>query len=201
METIKDALRKLDYNLGDGDAWRIQSISEALKRIYVQLGGKEDVAGFARTSDIIAAFADMYKGVRGGYQAMLAGVIDGSIGFTKIPDGVKRIRSGAFSNLTKLYSTYIPDSVTSIGSSAYCGCTSLQSVSIPDSVTEIENMAFYGCTKLNSVRILSKNPTIGTSAFGSIASNATIRCAFSNGAVAGAPWGATKATIIYDYTP
>ena len=69
----------------------------------------------------------------------------------------------------------IPSGVTSIGPRAFSGCTSLLSVTIPSSVTSIGDMAFFGCFKLTH-----------------------IYCGFAEGAVSGAPWEATNATIHYN---
>ena len=49
-----------------------------------------------------------------------------------IPDGVKKIRDGAFENCSGLTSVTLPNSVTSIGNNAFLGCDSLESVHISD---------------------------------------------------------------------
>ena len=69
----------------------------------------------------------------------------------------------------------IPSGVTSIGDYVFAKCYSLTSVRIPSSVTNIENYAFSSCVSLTD-----------------------IYCGFAEGAVPGAPWGATNATIHYN---
>lgn len=81
----------------------------------------------------------------------------------------------------KITSVVIEPGVTSISRYAFAletmsGSTSvLTNVTIPDSVTSIDNTAFREMPDL------------------------TINCGFAEGAVSGAPWGATNATINYNY--
>ena len=82
-----------------------------------------------------------------------------------IPDGVKKIRDGAFENCSGLTSVTLPDSVTFIGDVAFADCSSLTSVVIPESVTSIGKEAFGGCGSLSSVTIPDSVTSIGDSAF------------------------------------
>lgn len=73
-------------------------------------------------------------------------------------------------------------------------------VKFPSTLTAIGNFAFYECTGLTSVTIPAAVATISTNAF-QLCNNITdMYCGFSEGAVANAPWGATGATIHYNYT-
>ena len=72
---------------------------------------------------------------------------------------------------------------------------------IPKGVTTIGDAAFYSCTSLASVTIPEGVTTIGDDAFSDMPAGSHIYCGFSKGDVSGAPWGATNATIVYDYTP
>jgi hypothetical protein len=91
---------------------------------------------------------------------------------------------------------------------------------IPDTVTEISDHSFYGCNKLKTVKLSDSLKTIGRGAFAdsgleyikipegvtSIDSTAFQNCpnlkvidvGFAQGDVAGAPWGATNATVSYN---
>ena len=82
-----------------------------------------------------------------------------------VPNGVKEIKSYAFSGCTGLTSVSIPNSVASIGYYAFSGCTGLTSVGIPNSVTSIGGSAFSGCTGLTSVSIPNSVTSIGDYAF------------------------------------
>lgn len=101
------------------------------------------------------------------------------------------------------------------------GASSLKSFLMPDTVIEIQSRAFYGCSNLKSIKLSESLKTIGSEAFkGSaleyifipegvtyIAQDAFANCpnlkaievAFSSGDVTGAPWGATNATVWYDF--
>ncbi len=65
-----------------------------------------------------------------------------------IPDGVKKIGSGAFFICYELTSVTIPDTVTEIGYAAFSGCRGLTALRIPGSVADIEERAFESCAKL-----------------------------------------------------
>ena len=104
-----------------------------------------------------------------------AGLVNRTLKSYNIPSGVTSIGTYAFADCSSLTSVTIPSGVTSIGAGAFSGCSSLTSVTIPSSVTSIGPGAFSGCNKLTH-----------------------IYCGFAEGAVSGAPWGATNATIHYN---
>ena len=66
----------------------------------------------------------------------------------EVPEGVKKIGTGAFSDYVKLRSVTITDGVTTIEKEAFKNCRSLTSVTIPESVTFIGEGAFSGCRSL-----------------------------------------------------
>ena len=78
-----------------------------------------------------------------------------------IPEGVIRIRDGAFMFCHSLTSIKIPESVKRIGSSAFQGCSSLVSIEIPESVKSIKFDTFQGCTSLKSITIPDSIDNIG----------------------------------------
>ena len=82
-----------------------------------------------------------------------------------IPEGVTKIKFGAFSGCTGLTSVTIPDSVAEIGSSAFSGCTGLTSFTVPDSVRTLGNALFSGCTGLTSVKLPESLTVLGQSTF------------------------------------
>ena len=91
------------------------------------------------------------------------------------------------------------DGITDIGNYAFQGCSGLQEVSIPDTVTNIGMLAFYGCSGLTSITLPDSISTIGGLAFAECANLTAINVPWAEGEVAGAPWGATNATIKYNY--
>ncbi|MDR1788546.1 MAG: leucine-rich repeat domain-containing protein [Treponema sp.] len=82
-----------------------------------------------------------------------------------LPDSLKNIGGGAFSDCTGLTSVTTGNSVTSIGGGAFSGCTGLTSVTIGNSVTSIGGGAFSDCTGLTSVTIGNSVTSIGGYAF------------------------------------
>lgn len=64
-------------------------------------------------------------------------------------------------------------------------------------VTKVGN-SFGGCSKLAEVYIGPNCTSIGTGAFGGTKSGIVINCGFAEGAVSGAPWAASNATINYN---
>ena len=91
--------------------------------------------------------------------------------------GFTKIRTNAFYGCSRLALTSLPSGLTSIGYRAFSSCTGLTSITFEGTPTSISSKAFSNCTNLT-----------------------TINVPWSEGAVADAPWGATKATINYNYT-
>lgn len=79
----------------------------------------------------------------------------------ELPNSLKNIGDGAFSNCVELQSITIPEGVTSIGNYAFSTCIALQSITIPEGVTSIGESAFRECAALKSVIIPESVITIG----------------------------------------
>lgn len=86
------------------------------------------------------------------------------VGTATVPDGVKRIGSGAFAGAL-VFSVKIPDSVTQIDTGAFMLCMALYRITIPASVESIGDAAFSMCLSLESVDIKPGVKTIGEAAF------------------------------------
>lgn len=98
-----------------------------------------------------------------------------------------------------LESVTFPEGITEIGSYVFQRCTALVITGIPDSVAAIGTRAFYGCNGLPSVTFRGTPLTIASDAFSGCSRLLTLNVPWAEGEVAGAPWGATKATINYNY--
>ncbi len=104
----------------------------------------------------------------------------------------------AFYGCSSLVLTSFPTSVRHISEFALRGCTALTEITFHANIEDVENNAFYGCTNLQTVRFLG-TPTLAQSIFGGCTKLTDIYVPWSQGAVAGAPWGAPNATIHYDW--
>ena len=67
-----------------------------------------------------------------------------------LPEGLKKIGEGAFSN-SGITSVVIPKSVESIPKDAFNSCEKLTSVKLPQGISKMEKGAFSGCASLESI--------------------------------------------------
>ena len=123
-----------------------------------------------------------------------------SLALTSLPSGLTRIGDNAFNGCTKLALTSLPSGLTSIGNYTFDGCTSLALTSLPSGLTRISSRAFDGCTSLTSITFEGTPTSINSTAFRGCENLTSIKVPWAEGAVANAPWGATNATITYNYT-
>ena len=120
-----------------------------------------------------------------------------AIGMTALPSGLTYIGTYAFQDASYMTFSKIPDGVKTLDTFVFYGCKRLPSMDIPAGVTKINDRAFGGCTGLKQVRIYGQ-PTIHNNSFYDCTALTDIYVPWSEGAVSGAPWGATAATIHYD---
>lgn len=147
-----------------------------------------------------------------------------ALDITSLPSSLTYIGGSAFSSCYALSLSSIPDNVSSIGSNAFMSCSSLKISSIPSQTTTLSTYAFrdcqsitnmvlhknitsitgggtfYGCIALETVTFQGTPKTVSAGTFTNCTALTTINVPWSEGAVAGAPWGATNATINYNYT-
>ena len=119
---------------------------------------------------------------------------------TSLPSGITSIGNYAFYYCENLALTSLPEGITSIGDYTFCGCKNLSLTSLPSSVTSIENHAFRYCTSLTTLTFKGTPTGISDSAFYRCDKLTDIYVPWAEGAVSGAPWGATNATIHYNTT-
>ena len=115
-----------------------------------------------------------------------------------LPKNIKEIKKQAFYGDQRL-KLDLPTSLKIIGDQAFRYCNSLQIETIPASVVTIENRAFANCSKLQSITFLGTPESIDANTFVSCSNLTVLRVPWAQGAIAGAPWGATNATVIYNY--
>lgn len=141
-----------------------------------------------------------------------------------LPDGVTSIGTNCFSGCYKLEEFNIPPLVTSLNANTFTNCTSLKKVSGIEQLTSIDQGCFSGCVQLGDSVTFGENidsiaydafnncfalkkvffkgvPTnLNSGAFRGCSEITDIYCPWAEGEVANAPWGATKATIHYNWT-
>lgn len=138
-------------------------------------------------------------------------------------DSVTTVGLGAFQECTNLTISGLPSSINVIGTYAFQDVKfSPQEQIFPEGLTEIGSYSFYKCSYLKSLTLPSTITTIKANAFKSsgletvlfrgtpkelvgtafsgCSSLKTIAVPWAEGAIKYAPWGATFATIIYNYT-
>jgi hypothetical protein len=118
---------------------------------------------------------------------------------TAVFNGATSLESGCFAQCTNLELEKLPETITSIKSSAFNSCSKITISEIPSGVTDIANYAFRNCTGLTSLTFKGIPTSINAGAFDSCTNLNTINVPWAEGAVQNAPWGATNATINYNY--
>lgn len=131
---------------------------------------------------------------------ILAKLIERTITELDVPKEVTKIGASAFNACAVLKTVKIHDGVTSIKSYAFNSCMNLKLEEIPAGVTEIQPSAFVACRGLTKLTFKGTPTTIGEDAFRGCTNLVTINVPWAEGEVANAPWGATNATINYNYT-
>ena len=88
---------------------------------------------------------------------------------------------------------------TTISDYLFYGCTNLSLTELPSGITNIGASAFENCTGIHSLTFKGTPNTIDSTAFSGCTNLTTINVPWAEGAVKNAPWGATNATINYNY--
>lgn len=116
-----------------------------------------------------------------------------------IPYGCTTVGDYAFYYHGSLTSVNLPDTISTIGYRSFYQCSNLAIDKFPTGLTKIDSQAFYNCRGLTSITFKSTPTSIANNAFGTCINITTINVPWAQGTVAGAPWGATNATINYNY--
>ena len=123
-----------------------------------------------------------------------------NLALTSLPESLTSIGNYAFYYCTSLALTSLPEGLTKIDGNVFYSCKNLAITSLPESLISIGNYAFYSCTSLTSITFKGTPSSIMSSAFNGCTNLTDIKVPWAEGAVANAPWGATNATITYNYT-
>lgn len=123
-----------------------------------------------------------------------------NLALTSLPESLTYIDDWAFYGCTNLALTSLPEELTSIGYGAFGYCHNLTLTSLPAGLDNIGGSAFDSCIGLKSLTFKGTPTMIDSHAFRNCSNLTTINAPWAEGEVAGAPWGATNATINYNYT-
>lgn len=121
------------------------------------------------------------------------------LALTELPEGVTDISYSAFSSCSSIKLTRLPTQLESLGVRAFSGCYGIKQMTIPPNVKKISDYAFNSC-ELTTCTFQGTPQSISTKTFLSNNNLTTINVPWAEGEVSGAPWGATNATINYNYT-
>lgn len=117
----------------------------------------------------------------------------------KLPNSLITLGTYSFSDCTKITISELPLGVTRIGTATFYNCIGITSFTFHKDVAQIGDRAF-GKGKMVEITFKGTPQSISSTAFNSDAKPMTINVPWSEGEVANAPWGATNATINYNYT-
>ena len=83
----------------------------------------------------------------------------------RISGNVELIDRGTFANCPNLKTVELGEGIASIGSQSFLNCQNLEKIVIPHSVTNIDDYAFRDCKNLRQVDILNPNAIVSRVAF------------------------------------
>jgi len=115
-----------------------------------------------------------------------------------LPPNLTEIGQYAFMCCRKTTIIAFPSTLTKIGQRAFAYNPNLAISSFPASLQSIEYEAFSQCPKITTITF-EGTPTKLNAPFLNATNLKTINVPWIEGQVAGAPWGATNATINYNY--
>ena len=75
--------------------------------------------------------------------------------YSTIPEGVRYIDMGAFSDCDKITEIQLPSTLHSIGYGAFKKCASITSIHVPEGVVQIDMEAFRDCSTLTTISLPS----------------------------------------------
>lgn len=195
VQAIADAIRA---KAGTEDTYKIAEMPDAIARLPSGGGGATEPyieETYDSNGNLIEAKLYGYTKIRD--HAFHSCITLNSINITP---SITSIGDSAFYSCLELALTSLPSSITSIGTDAFSFCSKLALTSLPSGITSIKYRAFENCTTLTSITFEGTPTSIAASTFKGCTNLTTINVPWAEGAVAKAPWGATNATINYNYT-
>lgn len=116
------------------------------------------------------------------------------------PKGITKIGRAAFNDCqTLIFPKDVPEGIVDINYYAFHNCFEIHKVNLPTSLKTLGGQSFDNCISLTEVTFKGMTTKVANNAFSSCAKLTTINVPWAEGEVSGAPWGATNATINYNY--
>ena len=173
--------------------------SEA-ERLEGEIAGKD--AKIAALEAKVVQLENYVENVAADVKAKFIPVIErrSSLFDFEIPEGTKVIGERAFNNCFGMQMERIPESVITISNLAFLWCKNITISKIPAATKLIDDYAFQACGSITHMTFAGKPDRIYSNVFSSCYNLTVINVPWAEGEVSGAPWGATKATINYNYT-
>ena len=140
------------------------------------------------------------NGTSGNYDESFKGIIERTATNVDLPNGVTTLGDYVFYKYSNLQYINIPSSVTTIGTRAFYACSSLAITSLPSGIISIDSNAFSECKALKNITFQGTPNSISSTTFKGCTNLTVIRVPWAEGEVAGSPFGASNATIVYNYT-
>ena len=112
---------------------------------------------------------------------------------------LKSCSTGIFFGCTLLETVSLPR-LSSMGSNTFYSCPAIRQIDLP-SVKTINSNQISGCTSLEVINIGPNITSINATAFQNAPEGLVINLPVAEGAISGAPWGATNNIIINYDTP
>lgn len=125
------------------------------------------------------------------------------------PKNITEVPGSYVSGCSKLVINSLPSHVTKIGSYSFNNCKAITEFTLHDKITHIDYYAFKDCVNLATFTFEGTPEEIGyfrsyagdyRGIFEGCTNLTTINVPWSEGEVPNAPWGATNATVNYNYT-
>jgi hypothetical protein len=169
----------------------------AFDDIDVENGGKNIILVTSKTDkngkDVVIVYGSGEVGTYINNEDVYMGEID--LFDLYFVEGITRVKAKTFQG-QHIEHCLLSESMEELGEYSFSGCEDLESVVIPNGLKYIRKGAFRWCNKLGEINLPSTIESVGEDAFCGC-KNITITIDKPKGSVAGAPWGADNAHIVW----